>query len=88
MKDTYITIKYVPTGDHKTLGIIDCFIWSLREKMNKYLLMRINISMLFLTLLIIICWKLHCKNLKYKGNKGDMNKKHRCQWHQGGGDLD
>ena len=40
IKDNNIEIKYVPAGDHKKLGIIDRFIRSLREKINKYLSMR------------------------------------------------
>ena len=39
MKNNNIEIKYVEVGDHKKLGVIDRFVRTLREKINKYLVM-------------------------------------------------
>ena len=39
LRDRGITINYVDVGDHHKLGIVDRFVRTLREKINKYLTM-------------------------------------------------
>ena len=39
MKENGIDIQFVDVGDHKRLGIVDRFVRTLREKMNKYMAM-------------------------------------------------
>ena len=39
MKENGIDIQFVDVGDHKRLGIIDRFVRTIREKLNKYMVM-------------------------------------------------
>ena len=39
MKDNSVDIQFIDVGDHKRLGIVDSFVRTLREKINKYMIM-------------------------------------------------
>ena len=39
MKDKSVEIQFIDVGDHKRLGIVDRFVRTLREKINKYMIM-------------------------------------------------
>ena len=77
MKDRDITINYVDVQDHHKLGKIDRFVRTLREKVNKYLVIRNTTKYIdvlpknVITIIILFIHKLvtHLLMLKLMTNK-------------------